>query len=110
MKIKSHSISLLIVYFLLQQLIDRLELIYLPLIPQVLFFFCGLLVIYSRFSIEGKNEYYFVYMIPFLSGLVNFVLLREFDSVYISFLAINALVFYITITYIFVMKRSKSLN
>ena len=55
-----YIIALFFVYFSLQLLVEHFELIYQPLIPQVLFFFCGLLVIYIRISVKERRECFFV--------------------------------------------------
>jgi hypothetical protein len=109
MKKPYYLILFYVVYFVLQRLIDYFELVFLPLIPQVIFFFYGIIVIYILLPMERRKIYFFIYTIPLLSGAICLAVTRQFDGVYISFLAINALVFYIPFSYSYISsKRSEN--
>ncbi len=96
-------------YLLLQYMVDYFEIIYIPVIPQLIFLSLGLVVGRLLSSFKYDVSVLLMMLPPVINIAIANYLYSEMDSIYISFLAINCF-FYAIASLWCIFRRSKSPN
>jgi len=97
-------------YILIQTLINKVEFLYIPGIPQIMYVLLGAVTSKYIFLNYGFRKSFLLLLIPLINLPFWYFLLSNLDGIYLSFLFLNAIAYFITCIVVIINNKNKGLK